>query len=30
MNLFDVYPLFDVNITKGKVVKFGMIKGLNI
>lgn len=29
MKLFDVYPLFDVNIVQGKVVTYGMTKVRN-
>lgn len=29
MKLFDVYPLFDINIVKEKVVMYGMIKVRN-
>ena len=30
MNLFDVYPLFDINIVKGKVAMYGMKTEQNI
>ena len=30
MNLFDVYPLFDVNITKGKGCKVWDDKGVEL
>lgn len=29
MKLFDVYPLFDINIVKEKVAMYGMIKVQN-
>lgn len=29
MKLFDVYPLFDINIVKEKVVMYGMTKVRN-